>query len=102
MAVKLTKAQEAELKLIREQYAEKLQREKDNFKRDLDEAIIKKQDRWIQFYTKSLDLANQGFMLWRCPNSKTLQKLTDLGYIEYIYEGRQFRNSSPIDRVKLL
>lgn len=103
MATKLTKAQERELQLITEQYAGILQRQKDSFKHDLDNAVAENlDDRYIQYYTESLDLANQGFILWRCPNIKTLQKLADLGYIEYRPDKQFRRVCSPIDRVKLL
>ena len=100
MAVKLTKAQEAELKLIRERYADDLEHEKITYKQALERAIMDEEDWRIKFYTERIDFVNRGFIAWKSPNSRTLQKLADLGYIEYDKNDKY--RQYPLDRVKLL
>lgn len=100
MAKKISKAQEKELQRIRNKYADHLEKERISYAKDL-ELAIQKNDEWdIQYSKDHLEMANKGYILWISPNSRTLECLQELGYIEYLKKdtGRW----TPIDYVKLL
>ena len=96
---KLTKTQQAELERIQSQYATKLENQKAECIKSLEEAT----EFFFKDYTKHrLAELEEGFILYRAyyGNQKTLEKLAELGYIEYRACGR--RNICTTDTLKLL
>ena len=96
--VKLSKAQQTELDKMRAQYNATLAEELEYYTKGLEKATT---DFQKEYNKASLEMVNKGFILWYSFNSKTLEKLASLGYIEYVKkENRRF--GSPIDWIKLL
>ena len=93
--IKLSKAQQVQLDKMRAEYSKELSRELEYYSKG------PKNERLVEHYKECLEMVKKGFVLWYSPNSKTLEKLAALGYIEYVPKAnRNF--GSPIDWIKLL
>lgn len=97
---KITKAQEKELQRIRDKYEVDLERERTGYAKDLELAIQNNDEFDIQYSREHLEMANKGYILWVSRNSRTLECLQELGYIEYIK--KDIGRWTPIDYVKLI
>lgn len=93
---KLSTAQERELNKIKAQYEIEVEKELIFWEEELQTAE-EQHKHWI---AKRVELAKQGFISWYSSNSRTLQKLAEYGYIEYIKLDEH--RGTPIDKVKLL
>ena len=98
---RLSKAQTNELITIQKVYKTHLEMEKQSYNEAVTNYGTSTQFLLpLEYYTEHLKMANEGFILWQCPNSRTLERLAECGYIEYIK--RDNNRNTPIDYIKLL
>ena len=94
---KLSKAQERELNRIKSRYSIELVDGLAYWEKQLQEAP-EQHKHWI---AEEVELANKGFINWYSANSRTLEKLAEYGYIEYLKDDCRAR-TTPIDHIRLL
>lgn len=99
--MRLSKAQENTLNWIRERYEETLVHELETYRREVEQPETRPvKGLSDEYYKEQLAYAERGFILLHSFNSKTLEKLAEAGYIEYLKNDKC--RSYPLDRVKLL
>lgn len=97
---KLSKAQERTLEHIKAEYtSETIQKGIAYYEERLADPERESMKSW---YLDHKEMYENGYILFASPNSRTLEILAELGYIEYIKKERWFSNATPIDWVKLL
>ena len=97
---KLSKAQERTLQKIRERYDEAIERSLRYYTEHIQNPDKYETPQMIEHYKENLEYVKKGFMLWQSGNSRTLERLAEEGFIEYIKkDGIRF---TPIDWVKLI
>lgn len=100
---KLSKAQAKELELIQFKYShwddEMWNKEIQENEYKLEKAYQEKDEYDVRYYTEELKMWREHFILWTSKNSRTLEKLQELGYIQYV-KNDKFAVRLNIDWVK--
>lgn len=95
---KLSKAQAEELELIRTKYSEKVAESIAYYREKLADPTTEEKHR--EFFERRLKESEDGFILWRSSNSRTLQKLADMGFIDYV-KNDKYGRFTPLDLVRI-
>ena len=102
--LRLSPAQERVLNLINETYDKDLKHQLETYRKEVEEEEWNKNNGFHlpeEYYREHLKYAEQGFILWQSWNCKTLEKLDELGFIQYIKADAN-RQCTPMDLVKLI
>ena len=85
------------MELIRARYSEELKKEIAWYREQLADPTVEKHR---EYFEKRLKETEDGFCLWKSSNSRTLQKLADMGYIDYV-KNDKYGRFTPLDLVRL-